>query len=338
MRIPERIKAFPPYRPGSVDNNVRLDKNESPYPLPKVIKKEVLEELDRVQFHRYPNVVGQSLRQKLADFLGVLPENVVVGNGSDEMISLVLKTLSAARAMITPPTFSMYGFYANLNQMSVIKVPLDDSFGLNLDEIKEKIDDDSVLFLCSPNNPTGNVFSRDQIVELLDTGVPLILDEAYWEFYGRTNLDLIEDYTNLVVLRTFSKAYGIAGVRVGYALSNPEMVDYMLRIKSPYNLNSLSMITAEVMLRHHDVVEGRVGRIVKERERMKDRLGDLGYSSEANFLLVDLDIGDYLADRGIAVRTFEPELPDKIRVTVGRREQNDEFLKYIRGYLADENC
>jgi len=337
MNISKRVKAFPPYKSKSVGNNIRMDKNESPYPLPKEIKKEVLTELDKVQFNRYPQIAARSLRESLADYLGVGPENVVVGSGSDEMIPLVLNTLSAPRAIITPPTFSMYRFYAELNQMSLVKVPLNDSFRLSVEKIKEEIDDKTIVFICSPNNPTGNVFPRDQIVDLLDTDVPLILDEAYWEFSGSTNIDLVESYQNLVVLRTFSKAYGIAGVRVGYAVSNAAMIDYMLRIKSPYNLNSLSMITAEVMLRQHDLVEDRVRRIIKERQRIFGRLGDHCYPSEANFLLLDLDAGEYLADRGIAVRTFESELTDKVRVTIGRREQNDEFLKYIQGYIADEN-
>ena len=333
MKIKKLIKNFQPYSSGSKDSGTRMDKNESPFPLPAELKQEILDELEKITVNRYPQTSGDSLREKLAQFHDLKKGNLVVGSGSDQLISYSSKLFSGNHAVITPPTFSMYRFYSELNGLDVKSVPLDEDFSLQLEDIKENLPGAALIFLCSPNNPTGNTFLRDEIIELLDTGVPVILDEAYGEFAGESNRDLIEDYDNLLILRTFSKAFGLAGARVGYALGAESTVEYLLRIKPPYNLNSFSLKIAELLLENYELVRERVRFLVNQRERLYEKFERHSYPSRANFLLMDLDAADFLAERGIAVRSFSGRLADKIRVTLGREEENDELILALEDYL-----
>ncbi len=336
MKVRNTIKEMAGYRAGREEGQIRMDKNESPFALPEELKDEVIGRLSKLELNRYPDQLGEPLRSKLGAHLGLSSDKLVLGNGSDELITYITQLFRGDRIVIAPPTFSVYGIYGEIAGYDVTEVPLDGSFELQTGKITEDLDGVAAVFLCSPNNPTGNVVPRDELIRILETGTPVVLDEAYWEFAGETNVDLIDEYDNLIVLRTFSKAFGLAGARVGYAVGAEDTIEELLKVKLPYNLNSLSRTAAEVLLDNYGIVEERIGRIVEERERIRGEFEEYAFPSRANFLLMDLDAAEYLEDNGIGVRAFGPPLEDKIRVTVGRKEENDEFIEVMRRYLEDE--
>ncbi|MBS3791396.1 histidinol-phosphate transaminase [Candidatus Bipolaricaulota bacterium] len=336
MKIRETVKNFSPYNPGTAEAGIRMDKNESPFSLPEELKGKVLGELEKLTVNRYPQSSGDSLREKLADFHYLKKDNIVVGSGSDQLISYSTHLFAGKHAVVTPPTFSMYRFYAELNGLDVRPVPLGEDFGLQVKKIKDNLNGAAVVFLCSPNNPTGNTFDRGKIVEILETGVPVVLDEAYGEFADETNMNLIKGYDNLVVLRTFSKAFGLAGARVGFAAGDSDVVGHMLRVKPPYNLNSFSLRVAELLLDHYELVRDRIDLLTEQRKKLYNRFERYSHPSEANFLLMNLDASDYLLERGISVRSFTGRLAEYIRVTVGTKEENDRFTHALKSYISDQ--
>jgi len=337
MTIRDRVKNLTPYSAEREKTEIGLDKNESPFSLPKQLKRRIVTQLKDLPFNRYPSSSSEGLREKLADFHSLKKENVIAGNGSDQLISYAVKLFSGDRVVITPPTFSMYRFYSNLAGFDVLEVPLTDDFNLRHQQIKDAIQGAAALFLCSPNNPTGNTFDRRTILDLLETGTPLILDEAYAEFSGKSEMDLIKEYDNLIVLRTFSKAFGVAGARIGYAVASERTVEYLLKVKPPYNLNSLSESIAKVLLEKYEIIQERVELIIEERNRMYKKFEKYSYPTEANFLLMGLDAHDFLRERGIGVRKFSGRLADKMRVTVGMKEQNDRLIESLEEFIESRS-
>uniref|UniRef100_UPI0025DE05EF histidinol-phosphate transaminase n=1 Tax=Thermococcus sp. TaxID=35749 RepID=UPI0025DE05EF len=306
--IRELVKSFQPYRVVEGNYRVWLDKNESPYDLPDWVKEEIFDELRGIGFNRYPHITSMPAREAIADFYGISPKNVAVGNGSDELISYLVRLFKGNYIVTTPPTFGMYGFYAKLNEIPLVEVPLRDDFTIDGEAIAKKSKNARAVFIASPNNPTGNLQPEEEIIEVLETGKPLVLDEAYAEFSGRSLWKLIDEYENLIVLRTFSKAFGLAGVRAGYMLASEEVVDALYRVKSPFSVGIMTMTSMVVMLRHTNLVEKRVKKIIEERERVRKKLGDLAYPSDANFLLVKLDAYEELLRQGIVVRKLSGRL------------------------------
>jgi len=332
--IRELVKSFQPYRVVEGNYRVWLDKNESPYDLPGWVKEEIFEELKEISFNRYPHIVSMPAREAIAEFYDLSAENIAVGNGSDELIGYLVRLFKGDHVITTPPTFGMYSFYAKLNGIPVVEVPLGENFTINGEMIARKSKNARAIFIASPNNPTGNLQPEEEIITVLETGRPVILDEAYAEFAGKSLWRLIDDYPNLIVLRTFSKAFGLAGIRAGYMLANEEVVEALYRIKSPFSVGIMTMVTMIVTLRHADLMGKRAKKIVEERERVKKRLGDLAYPSDANFLLVKLNAYDELLKRGIVVRKLSGRLKGHIRVTIGRKWENDAFLKAV-GEILD---
>lgn len=335
MKIRKRVEEFSPYDSDRKEAEVNLDKNESPFPLPDELEAKLNRVLQRTNLNRYPSPGSEKLREKLAEFHGVGKSNVVAGSGSDQLISYAVKLFSGNHVIITPPTFSMYRFYSELAGYEVKEVPLSENFELDREGIKNRIDGAAMVFLCSPNNPTGNRFEREKLLDILKTGKPVILDEAYTEFSGESEIDLIGEFDNLIVLRTFSKAFGLAGARVGYALAGEETASQLLRVKPPYNLSSISARLAELALDNYDAIRQRVNSIVRAREKLYEGFSGYAYPSEANFLLLDLDAGDYLGKRGIGVRTFSGELSDKIRITIGTKEENERVTASLEEYVKE---
>jgi len=324
------VRSFQPYRVVDGNYRIRLDKNESPYDLPDFVKEEIFEELRDTNFNRYPHITSLPAREAIAEFYGLSVKNVAVGNGGDELLGYLVKLFEGDYIVTTPPTFGMYTFYARLNGIPVVEVPLREDFTIDGEAIAQKSRNARAIFIASPNNPTGNLQPEEEVLRVLETGRPVILDEAYAEFAGKSLWRLIEEYPNLVVLRTFSKAFSMAGVRAGYLLANEEVVDALYRIMAPFSVGIMTMTAMRVALRHWDLVESRVKKIVEERERMRRKLGGLAYPSDANFLLVKLDAYGELLKRGIVVRKLSGRLEGHIRVTVGRRWENDAFLKAVR--------
>jgi histidinol-phosphate aminotransferase len=322
-----------------------LDANEMPFDLPESIKQEILKELSLVEWNRYPDIYCDKLRTALGDYVQKEYEMIAVGNGSDELISLVLKALVGygERIMTIEPTFSMYSFYAKLNGIEVMNFGLEDNFELDIDRLKKalKTEKPKMLILCNPNNPTGNCIELEDIKEIAsDYDGYLMLDEAYYEFYGLSGIGLLNSYKNVIILRTLSKAFGLAGLRVGYVVASKKIIESIFAVKSPYNVNSLTQAAAYKVLEHIEKVKERVEIIKNERERMYNKLNTVRnlkvYPSKANFLLIkstNLDqILEKLKKNKIKIRYFDNHtLKDFIRVSVGSREENDKFLEVLGG-------
>ena len=317
--------------PPEVPARIHLDKNENPFDLPHGLKKELCDELSKIPLNRYPPAYPVELEEKIAEHLGLSHENIIVANGSDELIGLILKVFDGGHIVISSPTFGMYDFFAALEGIKVIDVPLGENFELG--DVERFADGARAIFICSPNNPTGNAHPGERIIEVLETGAPVILDEAYAEFARENNIDLVKDYDNLIVLRTFSKAFGLAGARLGYAVASEETADYLRRVIPPFSLNSLSLKAGEFMLEHLDYVRHVIRYIIEERERLYREFKEYSYPSEANFLLMRLDAHNFLLKKGIAVKKLGGRLDGHIRVTIGKKEENDELMSALREFI-----
>ena len=326
-----------------VERIIKLDGNENPYgPSPRAI-----EALAACRaYHTYPDPEQRRLRQALADYLGVAPDQVIAGAGSDELIDLVTRMFVApGQALLNfPPTFGMYAFSAGVQGAGVVSVPRRPDFSLDLEAIAREATSARLIFLVSPNNPTGIAVSEAELMALLGTGLPVVVDEAYAEFAGESFVPLVSGHPNLMVLRTLSKWAGLAGLRVGYLVAAPEVIEVALKVKQPYSVSVAAEVAALASLADRDHLMKTVGAIVQERERLASALRALECfevtPSRANFLLCRLDgldakaVRDALAARGIMVRYFDtPLLRSYIRISVGTPNQTDALLDALRAII-----
>ncbi len=333
---------------------VKLDGNENPYGC----SPRVYQALARYPYyHNYPDPEQRELRQALEKYTGLGREHIVCGAGSDELIDLVLRLfLKPGDGVINcPPTFGMYPFSTEICGGRVVNVSRASDFALDMFGVKKALTDRTkVIFVASPNNPTGNIATQREIMELVDTGRIVVVDEAYFEFSNTTVASLVPFHSNLIVLRTFSKWAGLAGLRIGYGIFPVEIADYVMKIKQPYNANAAAQAAVLASLDDIDYLRANVAKIVAERERLLARLNELGwlkpYPSHANFVLCRLGYplgGDFrgakrpmnlaretwqrLRQIGIFVRYFEtPELRDCLRISVGRPEDTDALVAALK--------
>ena len=322
------------------DQIVKLDGNENPYgPSPRVL--EALGNFD--SYHRYGDPKQRELRRAIGEYVGVGPEHVVAGAGSDELIDLLVRaTLGPGDAVIDcPPTFGMYGFSTRVAGGRVIEAPRRDDFSLDIDAVEAAAADAKAIFVASPNNPTGNPLGEAELEALLATGLLIVVDEAYAEFSGTSVLSQVPERTNLVVLRTFSKWAGLAGLRAGYGIMPATLANVLMHMKPPYSPNVAAEVAMLASLEEREPLMERVNEIVRERERMAKQLAALefmdAYPSEANFILTRISGGDgrsvrdSLAKAGIFVRYFDtPRLRDCIRISVGTASDTDRVTEALR--------
>ncbi len=327
---------------------IKLDANENPYGPTQA----ALEAVGSYrELHRYPDPLARRLREAIAEFVGADTAQIVVGNGSDELIELILRLVrpdssgqGVSEILTCPPTFGMYAFYGGCDGIPVREVPRVGPFDVNVDAISDICEADPrlrILFLASPNNPDGGLLSQAHLERLLALPLLVVLDEAYVEFGGKSRAALVAEHDRLVVLRTFSKWAGLAGMRVGYGVCPSRLAKLLLKQKSPYNVNGPAQAAALATLRDRQAALDRVAAIVAERERMASALEELDglqpYPSHANFLLCrleDLDAGElraHMEARGILLRYFDQGvLRRHVRITVGTPDQNDAVLAALR--------
>lgn len=343
-----------PYEAQDSDSYIaKLDANESPFDLPAAVREEICRELSARSFNRYPDPLARELVADLSRHTGVPAEGILAGNGSDELIlTLLLAFGTGGRVVITPPTFPMYEVHARIAGAKPLAVPRQrESFALDTDGVIAAAGhkDARLVFICSPNNPTGNTTSLAELEAILKNCRALVVvDEAYQEFGGQTALPLLARYPHLVVLRTFSKAFGLAGLRVGYLLGCPEVVNWLKRVKQPYNLNAFSQLAARAALKHLDEYRQLIAAIRKEREELYRELcllpGVRAHPSEANFILFRTplpaeEVHRHLLANGILIRRLGgPGLEGYLRVTVGKRDENRLFLEKLREALQNGGC
>ena len=271
---------------------IKLDGNENPYGCsPKV--PEAL--ANYPYYHIYPDPEQRELRKALEEYTGLSRQHIVCGSGSDELIDLVLRLFlkPGDKVINCTPTFGMYPFSTDVCGGKVVDVPRSEDFSLDMISIRKALTEKiKVIFVASPNNPTGNTITKQEIAALVDTGKIVVVDEAYFEFSTVTMADLVPNYSNLIVLRTFSKWAGLAGLRIGYGIFPTEIVGYLMKIKQPYNVNVAAQAAVLASLADIDFLRGNIEKIVTERERLFGKLKDLDwltpYPSGGNFILCSL--------------------------------------------------
>ena len=328
---------------------VKLDGNENPYACsPKVYQALA----DYSYYHIYPDPSQGVLRQALEQYTGLAREHIVCGNGSDELIDLVLRLFlrHGDEVINCPPTFGMYPFCTGVCGGELVDVPRKEDFGIDVPAIREALSGKTkVILVASPNNPTGNTVSEREVMELVDMGRIVVVDEAYFEFSNMTVGEFVPQHQNLVVLRTFSKWAGLAGLRVGYGICPTEIARYLLKLKPPYNVNVAAEAAVLASLADLDYLRANIAKITAERERLFAKLNELEwlrpYPSEANFILCSIrsrssDSGESPARRvwrrlsaaGIFVRYYNsPGLEDCLRISVGRPEDTDVLIEALKG-------
>ena len=336
----ENIKNLTPYSSArdeyQGEASVFLDANENAFGSP-------LEQ----NYNRYPDPMQHAIKLRLKDIKGVPVRNIFVGNGSDEAIDILFRSFcnpGVDNVILVPPTYGMYQVSANINDVAVKNVPLTDEYQLNLEGIAEAIDEHTkLIFICSPNNPTGNSINRDDVETLLAnfSGI-VVVDEAYINFSRqKTFIQELTEYANLVVMQTLSKAWGLAGLRVGMAFASEEIIEVMNKVKPPYNVNEASQQLALEALNNVDQVNSWIKQTLFERDKLVLGLKDFDfvidiYPSDANFILVKTTeangIYNYLVQKGIIVRNrTKVELCEGcLRITVGTPEENAILLQTLK--------
>lgn len=329
----------------AVDQLIKLDANENPYgPTAHTLAR--LRAFD--QYHRYPDEKARDLRRALGEYVGVDPAHILVGNGSDELIDLVLKLFRPEpkapwlEVIVCPPTFGMYSFYALTNDLRVVEIPRKPGFGLDLEWIETFCADGTprLIFLTSPNNPDGSLLPEETLRRLLDLPLMVILDEAYVEFGGESRATWVPERNNLIVLRTFSKWAGLAGLRVGYGIFPTELAGPLGKLKSPYNVNIVAQEAALATLASLPEAQQNITRLVAERERLFDALQQVPFltplPSYANYILVHTAIDAQtlrakMEEHGIILRYFAGgAMKDYVRISVGTPAQTDALLAALR--------
>ena len=323
--------------PGQI---IKLDGNENPYgPSPGV--REALASFP--YYHIYPDPGQREARRALAAYVGVSSEQIVLGTGSDEVMDLVLRAFVRPGEGVVncPPTFGMYPFLTRVLGAEVVDVPRQDDFSLDLPGIEQVALRAKVIFVAAPNNPTGNPITRREVDALLATGLVVVLDEAYVEFATESFVGDVGPQSNLIVLRTFSKWAGLAGLRVGYGVMPETVAATLMKIKQPYNLNQAAQAALLASLDDIDLLRERVRLLIEERGRLFDAMSTIPWlsplPSQANFILCELKRGDalhvqsMLRERGIMVRHPDaPRLRNYLRISVGLPEHREALLKALQ--------
>jgi histidinol-phosphate aminotransferase len=332
----KNIKSLQPYSSArdefSGEAMVFLDANENPFNEP---------------YNRYPDPLQRELKAKIALLKDVMPEQIFLGNGSDEPIDLLIRAFCEPgedNVVSINPTYGMYQVAAGINHVEVKKVSLTESFELDAQELLNSTNEKTKLvFLCSPNNPTGNSLKEKAVLDIVKNfnGI-VVLDEAYIDFApGKSLLPQLNDFPNLVILQTFSKAWGMAGIRLGMAFAASEIIAVLNKIKYPYNLNILTQQKALELIENHDKVKKWVKLLIAEREKMKTLISEFPFvikifPSDANFILVKMHdargIYEYLKEKGVIVRDRSKVhlCDDSLRITIGSSDENEHLLNALK--------
>jgi len=348
---------------------IRLDLNESPFDIPEAVKRSIVSRILNVPFNRYylppreaerePGGMGgwgiDALCERLGEMNGVSPDCILLGNGSDEIILLLAIWVARAcgqdgapgRVVVPVPTFGQYSSAAEAAGARLLEVPSMDDFRFDSEALCRAARDEAptIVFLCRPNNPTGSSCDLEVVRRLLDTGAMVVVDEAYYEFSKTTVANWLAREQRLFVLRTMSKAWGLAGLRLGYLMGESRFIKELRRIKPVFNIDVVTQAVALQVLSRPELMERAVERIVCEREWLEQRLGEIPgvciLPSETNFILFHTPypaarVWDGLRSRGVIVRRFEsPRLSHHLRVTLGTRRENQAFVDAMHGVIRE---
>ncbi len=332
--VRENVLKLTPYSSArdefSGKTGIFMDANENPYG----------------ELNRYPDPYQQELKKKISEIKGINPENIFLGNGSDEIIDLCLRIFcnpGTDKILTFTPTYGMYEVSAAINDVNVIRIPLDENFQIDVQKAVTHFTDNrlKIIFICSPNNPTSNSMNLKDVELLISrfNGI-LIIDEAYIDFSGKPSfLQLIDKYPNLIVMQTFSKAFGMAAARVGMAFTGKEIISLFNKMKPPYNISSINQAAILKKLENIEEYKNEVSKIVNERKRLTELLVKIAfiekvYPSDANFLLVKVKdankIYNILVDNNIIVRNRSSVIENCLRITVGKKSENDKLIDALK--------
>jgi histidinol-phosphate aminotransferase len=342
------LREIEPYAAPQLDVKARLNTNECPYPLPEAFRDELAEAVRAQTLNRYPDREAIELRTALAELNGHHVEGTWVANGSNEVLQQLLQAYGGPgrRVVLFEPTYAMHERIAWVTDSFIVKVPLEPPWHIGAIDMVHKHHGGhpAVIMVCSPNNPTGNA-QDPHIIAAAAELVPnelFIVDEAYIEFGGASMASLVERFPNVVVVRTFSKAFALAGARIGYCLASPEVVQDLRRVRLPYHLSALTQSAGLVALRHREDALAILDAVREQRDRILAALPALGvetHPSDANFVLFRppgdaAAVWQGLLERGVLVRDFTAAIPGALRVTAGTPEEVDRFLSALEEVLA----
>ncbi len=345
------VRELTGYRPETAPAEVCLDANELAFPLPEGVRRAIDARLAAVDLRRYPDPEAKELKRAIADRFGLDPAGLVLGNGSDELIAILVTAFGErpAKVLVPTPTFAMYEIIATCHGVLPLAVPLTEGFDLDVEQMVEVAarEEPKLIFLASPNNPTGRRYPEEAIVRLLEeTGAVVVVDEAYADFAGATVTPLLPRHDNLVVMRTLSKV-GLAALRVGFLAANPLLAYQLNKVRLPYNVGSLPQAAAAAALARWEEIEPLVAQVVAERGRLQAALAALPgvepVPSEANFVLFRAPRAEAvhkgLLEQGVRIKRLGGGLEGWLRVTVGTPKENDRFLAALAAVvesLAEE--
>jgi histidinol-phosphate aminotransferase len=340
----ENAKGYEPgFQPSEMDV-VKLNTNENPYPpSPKVMK--VLAEMNAEQLRRYPDPVGDAFLQAAAEVNGVSANNIMCCNGGDELLTIAFRAFcDEDRPVAYPvPTYSLYPVLASLQNCRATEVPFDGEFNLPPKLLRA---DAALTIVCNPNAPSGTFTGIDEMASLADelAGV-LLIDEAYVDFAEENCAALVKDFDNVVILRSMSKGYGLAGMRFGYAIAQPDLIEGFLKVKDSYNVSAIAIAVATAAINDQKYFKENVEKVKKDRAALTAQLRTLKFKvaeSHSNFILAESkkckagEIYDKLVQRNIYVRFFDlPGLSNKLRITVGTSEQNEKLILALEEILSE---
>lgn len=342
------VRNLAPYTLKATVAPIKLNQNESPWDVSEEFKQKILERVREQPWNRYPDFHPADVLQGLGEMHGLVGENVLIGNGSNELIQAIFSATVAqgTRVAIPVPTFSLYKMMIAANQGECIEVPLNQDFTYSLAAWSELADaGEAHLLLCSPNNPTGSTVTRDFVADLA-TRTPklVIIDEAYVHFGEEDLSDLVQAHDNIIVLRTFSKASGLASVRFGYALASKALVPELHKVKLPYNVGVFGLEVARAAIADPHVLDAAAQPLVRERTRLENALKSMPFDrvlhGMANFVVVSTpraqDLFDALFAQGILIRNIGgyPMLENHLRISLGTPEENDALIAALHTYFA----
>jgi histidinol-phosphate aminotransferase len=340
------VRALAAYHVDETSVRIKLDAMENPFPLPEAIRRELATSVKNARVNLYPDPSAKDLKKAIASLWKMKPEQMILGNGSDELIQAIILAFGGP-VLVPSPTFAMYEITSRALAQEVVTIPLDRNFDLDGDLLLKKAKERKakVIFLACPNNPTGNRFTDKEVRTVLDhADAAVVIDEAYYSFSGKTYLPLLKKYPNMIILRTLSKI-GFAGLRVGVLTASHAIVDELNKIRLPYNINSLSQVVAKTALEHKNVINRQISLLISEREKLYNALsllrGITAYPSETNFIMIRtaMDataVHGKLKKSGILIKNLSKPGPLKncLRVTIGTPEENKAFTAQLKRAIA----
>lgn len=329
----------------------KLNQNENPYDIPMWLKDEVFAEFRALPWNRYPSFRNEPLIGKLSKYVQVASECLLVGNGSNELLQMLTSIVLSKdkKLLLVTPTFQIYEQLGRIAEGEIYRIDFEDDWSFPVEKILGALREETfqLCIFCSPNSPTGSTLHGPDLIEVLATTNGLVVvDEAYCEFSRKTFLKLQKEYGNLILTRTFSKAMGLAGLRIGYLIAHPRITREIIKAKLPYNLNIFSEFVATKLLNHRHLIQENINRIMTEKERLLQELLAMErvqvFPSQANFFMIETpmhgtELFERLLRHGVLVRDISkshPRLRNKVRICVGTPSENDELIKALQLCLS----